>query len=259
MKRKSLLLRLNALFLTLKERFLLENWLVIVLLITLTGLICFPIYYRRIFSPVDNDYGSHIQIAIDFIKTRQMQPSMRAHPILHYLLVFLVLVSRSHLEWHTALLIIQIFAQISTVLILYFWFGYGERKYWDWVRTGAALSLTFIGPIMIPAIWDQKLYFGYIGMANYHNPTIHLLKPLGLGSMILTIKAFSQKRASWIVILFSCFLLTLALWIKPNYSLVILPALTLACVIWLLQKRSVDWKMVFFGFLIPGGINLIIQ
>ncbi len=259
MNKSSHLPRINVMFRSIKARFLLENWKTIILLIFLTCAFCYPIYHHRIFSRVDNDYGSHIQIAIDFVKTRQMDPYMRAHPILHYLLAFLVLASRSRLEWHTGLLIIQILAQVSTVLILYFWLGHSERNYWDWVRAGAAISLTFVAPILLPAIWDQKFYFGYIGMANYHNPTIHLLKPLGLLSMIFAIKAFNGKQARWYTILFSCGLLTLASWIKPNYSLVILPGLAIACMIWLLQKRSLDWKLVLFGFLIPGGINLLLQ
>ena len=236
-----------------------QNWSVLILLMLLTVVLSAPIYAYRINNPVDSDYGSHIRFTIEFLKTRSLEPATLSHPLLQFILAFMYWITRSRLSLENALILLQVLVQVVTVLILYFWFGKSQRKNWDWIRAAAAFTLTFIAPILLLAVFDQKFYFGYIGLANYHNPTVHMLKPLALISTIFAIDIVNGKKSGWWAVLFSALIMMISTWLKPNFALVILPALGLACLLRLLQKRQIDWKMVIWGFAVPGVVNLFFQ
>jgi hypothetical protein len=78
-------------------------------------------------------------------------------------------------------------------------------------------------------------------------------------STFFAINIIDGKNSGWWAVLFSALILTTSTWLKPNFALVILPALGLACLLRLLQKRQIDWKMVTWGFAVPGVGNLFFQ
>jgi len=110
--------------------------------------------------------------------------------------------------------------------------------------------------VVIPALLDHKLYYGYIGMSNYHNPTVHLLKPFALLSFLFAIRSLEGKKSGWVAVLFSALLVSVSSWIKPSYVLAVLPGLGLASLIRLAQKRDLDWRMIWLGFALPGVLSL---
>ena len=134
-----------------------------------------------------------------------------------------------------------------------------DRKHWDWLRAGAAVTLTFVAPIMLLAFQDGLFYYGYIGLANYHNPTIHLLKPIALISLLFAIRAINGEGSSWKAITLAAFVIAISSWLKPNYVMAILPALGLTVILRKLQHRKLDFKMLIFGFALPGITVLFIQ
>jgi len=218
-----------------------------------------PIYYHRIAVPVDTDYGSHVAFAQQILDPDLGKGVPLSHPILQYILIGLHLGSGRLLGLYASLMVLQVLVQVFTALIIYFWIGPAEQNHWDWLRAGAAISLTFVAPIMLLAFRDGLFYYGYIGLANYHNPTIHLLKPFALLSLIFASRAVSNETSRWGTIGMAAALMVLATWIKPNYSLAILPALGLVVGIRLLQRMRLDWKMLAFGFYLPGVAILLIQ
>lgn len=237
-----------------------QNWLPILVLALLTGLLAYPIYHFRIHTPVDTDYGSHIRFAAEFLKTRTLNKEIISHPVLHFMLAFLYWLTRSRLDLYNALLIIQIAVQISIALILYFWIGPSTKhKNWDWLRAAVSVTFTFLGPVMLLAFSDHQFYFGYIGLSNYHNPTIHLLKPLALLSLILAVRCLDGKKSGWGTVFLSALLLSLSAWVKPSYALAVLPGLTLAALLRVLQKQKPDWRLFWLGFVLPGVMNLGLQ
>ncbi len=236
-----------------------QNWRVILVMVILTGLLCSPVYYHRIAVPVDTDYGSHVMVTQKMLDGKGLDPMYLSHPVLQLVLAAMHLATGRILGLYASLMILQVLVQILTVLIIYFWIGEAERKYWDWLRMGVAITITFVAPAMFLAILDGSYYYGYIGLANYHNPTIHLLKPFALLSFIYAIKAVSGERSSWGHIALAAFWMVLCAWIKPNYTLAILPALVLVIGIRLIQRMKVDWKMMVFGFYLPGLISLVLQ
>ncbi|MRS05274.1 hypothetical protein EG832_18970, partial [bacterium] len=249
----------NRLFKSLKAILKSQNWKIILVMVLITGIACSPIYYHRIAVPVDTDYGSHVVVAQQLLDGKGLDPLHLSHPILQLVMIAMHLASGRVLGLYASLMILQVLVQIFTVLILYFWIGPAERKHWDCLRAGAALSITLVAPIMLLAFQDKLFYFGYIGMANYHNPTIHLLKPFALLSFIYAIRCIDGNNTSWKGILMAAFLTIFSAFIKPNFIMSILPALALAAGIRWLQRRSIDWKLLFYGFFIPGFLTLTAQ
>ena len=218
-----------------------------------------PIYYHRIMQPVDTDYGSHIYFAQDLLQGKLLEPRILAHPVLQLLLVAIHIGSRGRINLFNALILVQVAVQVALVLILYFWFGKSEHKNWDLKRAALAFTMTFLAPVMLLAFKDHNFYYGYITLSNYHNPTIHLLKPFALLSFLYAIRLLTGKKSNWKQIVLSAFWLSLSTWIKPNYTVAILPALILAILIRRLQHQSIDWKMAGYGFFLPGFCMLAIQ
>ena len=236
-----------------------QNWRVLLTLVLVTAAISAPIYYRRIAIPVDTDYGSHVVFAQRISAGQAVDPLTLSHPLLQLILIAMHTLSGGLLGFYAALMVLQVAVQVWLALILYFWMGQGERKAWDWLRAGAAVSLTLVAPVMLLAFNDQLLYYGYIGLANYHNPTIHLLKPVALLSLIYGIQALDGKMSGWGSIALAAFWLSVSTWVKPNYALAILPGLALAAGIRLIQRRRVDWRMLGLGFVLPGVAMLFAQ
>jgi hypothetical protein len=244
---------------TLKEVLRSQNWTVVFILVLITGIACSPIYYHRIALPVDSDYGSHVVVTQQMLAGKGLPPHYLSHPGLQLVLAAMHLASGRLLGLYASLMVLQVIVQIFSALIIYFWIGHADRKYWDILRAGIAFSLTFVAPVMLLAFRDGQFYYGYIGLANYHNPTIHLLQPFALLSYIYAIRAMTVNRNSPKSIGLSAVLVIITALIKPNYLIAILPALALVTGIRWLQKRPFDWKMLFYGFYLPGLLILIGQ
>jgi hypothetical protein len=241
------------------ERLKSQNWKVILALVLVTALACAPIYYHRIAVPVDTDYGTHVKVTQQLLAGEPINPLNLSHPMIQLILAGMHLATAKKLGLYASLMIVQVLVQVLTALLLYAWFGSADRKHWDWLRAGAAVSLTFVAPIMLLAFQDGLFYYGYIGMANYHNPTIHLLKPVALLSLIFAIRAAGGERSGWRDVGLAALWITLSTWIKPNYALAILPALALVGFVRWLQRRQVDLRMLVFGFALPAVVMLFIQ
>lgn len=234
---------------------------VLAVLILLLFVISGAIYYKRIAFPTDNDYSLHVLYAQQFVDGdfQKIPPFNLAHPALQILLAAIHYASFKQLGLYASLMIVQTITSILTGLILYFWLGERDGKTWNWERAFWSISLTLVSPFILLALQDGQFYFGYIGLANYHNPTIHMLRPIALLSFVLAVRVFSQRRASGLEISASVGLLILSALIKPNYAICVLPALGIIAVLRYYKKRPVDWRMLSLGFILPAGIILAIQ
>jgi hypothetical protein len=236
-----------------------QNYKVILVTVLITAAVFSPVYFHRIADPVDTDYGSHIYFTQLMLDGQGLDPLNLAHPIIQFILAGMHIASFHILSLYSSLMVLQVLVQIITVLILYLWFGPSEQKNWDWLRAGAAISVTLVAPVMLLAFSDGLFYYGYIGLANYHNPTIHLLKPVALLSFMYAIRAISGERFQWGSIILSALWITLSTWIKPNYALSILPALGMLIGLRLLQRKFFDWKILILGFYLPALCSLTAQ
>jgi hypothetical protein len=145
-------------------------------------------------------------------------------------------------------------SNVLLALIMYFWLG---DRFNILLRFLFSLTLPFITPVIGLVFLDSRFYFGYIGMANYHNPTVQYLHPFALALFIIATQIFQpSKNKGWLTLLAAALMIISNL-IKPNYTLCLLPAMLLV-IIWVIyKKQNWDWKLAFFGFFIPAIITLI--
>jgi len=235
------------------------DWWVILSIVLLTILITVPIFVRRIYSSI-SDFPNHIHYAKFILGHlyQQVPIHILAHPAYQLLLIGIYLLSFQKVGMFAIAVLVQVVVQILTVMIIYWWFGYGKKN-WNWLRALWAISLTLVAPIMVLVFWDKLFYLGYIGLASYHNPTIRLLQPVALLSFFCALRVFSPLSNSWKVVFLSIFLVILSALIKPNYLLCILPALGLMVVIHLAWRKPIDWRLLIAGFFVPGTLILLTQ
>jgi len=235
------------------------NWRNLLIVFVLCAALSFPVYYTRITKPVESDFGSHVRHAEEYLADGFFQPIPRSHPLLQYLMIGISKLAGSAFGLYGSLLIIQVFVQGIIGVIIYLWLGKAKRKGWEWWRVGISVSITFLAPVMLLALADGLYYYGYIGLANYHNPTIHLLKPFALLSLILAIKGFEKARNSWWIVITSAVLVVFSSLIKPNFILVFVPALGIMSLVTLLRKQTLDLRLMVLGYALPSIAVLIWQ
>jgi hypothetical protein len=236
-----------------------ELWVIVAL--TLVTLIIFtPAYARQVYV-MQNDYSGHIQFTQLFLnhQFREIPLAVYDHPLYQFLLIFLYLLTLRRVGLFSLALIIQIAVSIIMVLAIYGWLDKPRKFKWNWLRAFLAASLPLVAPIMLFAFWDKLWYLGYIGLENFHNPTIILLRPVAFASFILSLRIFSSKKSSWGMILLAAVLIISSGLIKPNFALCILPAIGIMLIYQLASRRPVEWRLLIFGFFLPGGLLLLGQ
>jgi len=231
------------------------------LLITslLCMVLCAPVYFFRITQPVDGDFGAHVEGAAFFLESGYFESGFASHPILQVLMITISKLSGGFVGLYASMLIIQVAAQGLLAGIVYHWLGNSTKNNWEYWRIAAAISVTFVAPVMLIAIVDRLFYYGYIGMANYHNPTINLLKPIALLCVIQAVGVFENQKTSWKEISISALLVIISAAIKPSFLLAFLPAIGVISILQLLRKKPIDFGQIFLGFMLPGVLVLAAQ
>jgi hypothetical protein len=242
-----------------KTRLKQVNWRNLILVFILCAVLSFPVYYTRITKPVESDYGSHVRAAEEYLSDGFFQPAPRSHPLLQYMMIGISILSGDAFGLYGSLLIIQVVVQGLIGGIVYLWLGEAKRKGWEWWRVAVSVSLTFLAPVMLLALTDGLYYYGYIGLANYHNPTIHLLKPFALLCLILALKGLEKAKNPWWVVAASAVLVVLSSLIKPNFILAFVPALGILSLYKLVRKQTIDLRLMIFGFALPSIAVLLWQ
>jgi len=235
------------------------NWRNLVIVFVLCAVLSFPVYYTRITQPVEGDFGSHVRHAEEYLANGFFEPVPRSHPLLQYMMIGISKLAGGAFGLYGSLLIIQVFVQGLIGGIVYLWLGDANRKGWEWWRVGISVSLTFLAPVMLLALVDGLYYYGYIGLANYHNPTIHLLKPFAMLCLVLALKGLEKAKNRWWVVAASAVLVVLSSLIKPNFILAFVPALGILSLYRLLRKQTLDLRLMIFGFALPSIAVLIWQ
>ena len=238
---------------------LLRRALPVLALIVLTAAVSTPVYYQRIMNPTTDDYDAHITFTLRMLK-RDLPPTfVIAHPLLELTIGFIYWAGRGHIGLFETAVLVQVLAQTAAALILYFMIGKIRKKWGEVLRVFLAISLTLVAPVMLLAFIDHKFYFGYIGMASYHSPTVHLLRPFALLSFYFSVRAFRvPKSPPWMVLLASgaMFFGMLA---KPNYGIALIPALGVLALWFIWKKRPLDWWMLIVGQVVPFVLCLGVQ
>jgi len=148
---------------------------------------------------------------------------------------------------------IAVFAAGATVTVVYAWL----RKDFGIAPSAlCAFACALLAPLSL--FTPHHLYFGYIGLTTYFNPTTILLKPLAFAHLacVITLLTSDRHRRSLAVALF---LLTVLTGIaKPHYLMCLLPGLAGYCAI---RWNEIRKKMgvVLCSIVLPAAILLAWQ
>jgi len=140
-----------------------HNWRVLFAFGLLTVVLTVPVYYHRIFdfsTPGDTDYQAHIMFTQQMLQGKPLDPAVMSHPAIQIVLAAMYYITGRLLSLRALLLALQVAVQVITAAILYAWFGRSDRKGWDALRAAAAVTLTFVAPVMLLAPVDRLYYLG---------------------------------------------------------------------------------------------------
>jgi hypothetical protein len=121
------------------------------------------------------------------------------------------------------------------------------------------LILGAVAPISLFTLPQHNLYYGYIGINVYHNPTIVLLKTASLFLFWLILDHFESKDLSFPLLLGVILATIFDLFCKPNFIIVFLPVICVLALWRIIKKKDWNWKLIIFGLFVPSVIILILQ
>ena len=215
-----------------------------------------PIYYSEtMIGKGNHDFVDHLSWAKSFLNAPQDVPK---DVLNHAAWQWAVVAARLTLggSWNTDALAVTLGSTLLSVGILFWLF---RKKLSPFLSGVFAISLVVAAPIALLYPFDRALYFGYIGNAIYHNPTIILLKPFALLQFVFSVQAIQGKNASWKAILITALVSSIAVFAKPNYVICLLPSLAIFTLWRILKKEPVDWKRIIIGIVLPSIAILIWQ
>lgn len=243
-------------------------------LIILTAAVSAPVYYQRLREPTTDDYDAHVVFTLRLLN-RDLPPTfVLAHPLLQLIIGFLYWAGRGRVDIFEAAAFVQVAAQVAAALAIYFWLGNIPGKPGTLWRVLVSLTLTLVAPIMLFAPLDGKFYFGYIGLASYHNPTVHLLRPFAVLSFIFVIRTVTHTRTPVVWMAVSAALMFGGALAKPSYTTSILPVLGLIGLwglwrgkqtagshdsIWKAAWSAIDWRLLILGLALPALLSIVLQ
>ena len=232
------------------------------LFLALPILIVFAPVYQIVGNSSGSDYSAHIRQAQRMDETGDNESSYflyqwfviathRLFPKTDYLTagIWVVVVCQVFLGW-------ALYAMLRWSLRR----AFERRPAWACALSAAAsLCLLLITPLTLFTWNSHNLYFGYIGINVYHNPTSVLLKPLALILFLGTVAVFSMGDNEtspkthtsipfWLIgaLTICCGLA------KPNYIIALLPAVAIFTLFWLRSKKKIDWPGLIGGIGLPA-------
>lgn len=236
-----------------------ENWISILVIILVTSAMMIPVYQFRILNPVNSDFGNHNQYALELLQGKKIPDHILAHPLYQISIDGLIWLTRSRLDADHASILLMAASQVISTLIIYLWMGMRDFRFSEAARTLISIGLTIAAPVMLLQPLDGKFYFGYIGLVNFHNPTIIFLRPLALLMMVLVNELFVKQKTGWLLLLATAIVTCAATLIKPSFTVAVLPCVTFFIGLDWIQKKAVNWKPLLLGVLIPGAFILAAQ
>jgi hypothetical protein len=198
--------------------------LIIALLALATVLIFgLEVRYQLYDSVALSDYTAHLQFARDMLAGKFAATHVMYETIILGLRVVLP-ISYADAGWITATGF-----YLLTALVLYGFIrsASGGNGWRVWlIAAFFALALLVVTPITLLTFRQHTLYFGYVGINVVHNPTMVLLKPFALLLFSFTV-AFLTRRVPLTArtVALAYLLIALSLFAKPNFVLILLPAL----------------------------------
>ncbi len=240
-----------------------RNYIALMSLYILIVIVFLPVTSVFILN-MKGDYAAHISFIQMMEDTRQTQ----APHFLFHLFTLGVKVGTGMSLDHAALTSIMSSYFLLGTILYYFFYSqlsiiFREQPILiETITIGVSFSLMLIAPVALLVSIDNYIYFGYIAVNVYHNPTIIFMKPLVVLLFVYSILPIFEKYSSNNLsknIIIAIILITLSTLTKPNYTICLLPSLAL----WVVKKYDtlefVNWKLLLYGILFPSIAMLGMQ
>lgn len=223
------------------------------LVATLSAALVFsPVIWRL--SGSAYDYLVHARYAEKMLETLSL-----ASP--HFLLQMLIIVVSKlfHANSVQSCFLVVLFSIAGTAALLFDKMRTATGR--EWLSCLLVLGLLLTAPLPLLAPWDRHLYFGYVAVNVYHNPTIILLKPFALliSGFIVTNSSRGGAAGRKGLVLYLLAVAGCAL-VKPSYTIVIVPAVLAALFISRMRRDMAgNIRSILFVVLLPSLLILSIQ
>ncbi|MEO8392562.1 MAG: hypothetical protein ABI700_06185 [Chloroflexota bacterium] len=223
-------------------------------LVVASALVFGLIDWQMIFN-LGADYAMHIEFARDILQHGYF---IDTHVMFQFLIIGLTLVFP--ISFELASWIVILVFQLSTLLIIYALIrrAVGGDHWRSWgTASVTALALLLVTPITLITLYKHNLYYGYIGINVFHNPTIFLLKPFALVLFVFTIVLLkSTARLNVRTLIVGITLVLLSMFAKPNYVLVLLPALLVVVAYRFYRGHRQGMSAVIGALIVPMTVLL---
>lgn len=218
------------------------------------------IIYKIILVPNGpyHEFGNHILFAVKMVQEERIAlPHFLFQSLTiihHYILSFLKLPTYQitginatiNYDWGFSAFIVmlEIYIGIELLLVYYLKLRFKNNiKNFENVAYFVAFGISICSPIFLLAPVDGKFYLGYIIPATiYIIPTQVLLKLPSLALFLLTPLYFTKNKDGAKLLLTIFFLVVLSGLAKPNWLLVMVPALGIVSLIHIFKNHYINWR-----------------
>ncbi|MDX2161380.1 MAG: hypothetical protein SF162_08665 [bacterium] len=209
---------------------------------------------------VGSDYSAHLQFWQVTLETGRLIVPHVLFPVSAYAVSSLM-----NLPPVSGGLVIGVLAHVLAGLIVY-----GILRGLMPARPGAlwlcaALSIALSIAYPVTFFTYPTVYHGYITPTVWHNPTLAVLKPFTLPLFLVASRSVLLPHTAYVYtasgfqIGFTAALSVVALFAKPSFTLVLLPALIVAAMYQRVRGERVEWRWFILGFVLPSVIGLAVQ
>jgi len=217
----------------------------------LLAIISIPMVYSKIMVNTFNDYPDHIAFSKALETGADIPVHIAARPLWQLLVFSVRMILGISYEWSAVLVATAVAVVTGMIISAILMMTCPNRKcLLSSVIFSALLSIA--APIALFAALDNLHYLGYIGVTTYHNPTINLLKPIALVNLVFAVLFIKSKQTNLLLIVICALFTALSAFVKPNYLICLLPVLGLYTIYYYFTKQTINWKLIIFGFFLPG-------
>lgn len=227
----------------------------VVVLISVSSL-----YFRALPPWVTNfeDFGAHAKFASEMMQTH----SLNLPHSLYHLCCIAIHKALPHLSLdfivgHLFPFICEFAYELSLFSVIVLMTSRGASTARLLGYSILAFAISIFGPINF--LVDNQLFFGYIPVNVFHNPTVLLGKPLAIWFFYLVASMLKSCRVKRSTVITTAAITLLAILAKPNFVMVAVPVIAILAALYLAIGRKERSRSLALGALLPSIALLAVQ
>ena len=229
----------------------------VAILLLLTLAIFMPITLTEIAYHDISDYPTYLDNAKDISVNPKYWSGVSSNP--GWIMMVLAVRNILSIQHWKAALIVQMGNQGLLALVLFFLAKEVLPERNCWLPVALPLGIMLAAPMFLLALNDQRLYFGYLGINSYHNPTTFALKPYAVILFIIPAFALEKEKIPAFQAIICLLAVILSTLIKPSFIICLLPAAGIIFLENVIRRKAFDWKVILFCVFIPSLLVLAFE